>query len=93
MDIHASTFVNQVGNPREKRTITLLTDGELQLTRQGVLPGTMLAVGLRAAERLRNAGMAPARTQPTPRLSPHENDIKVQNAPWRSRCRDLGRDK
>jgi hypothetical protein len=44
VDIQASTFANQVGDPTEKRTITLLTDQTLRFTRPGVLPGTRLEV-------------------------------------------------
>jgi hypothetical protein len=33
LDIHASTFANLTDNPSEKRSITLLTAGELKFTR------------------------------------------------------------
>jgi hypothetical protein len=50
VDIQASTFPNQVGDPTEKRTITSLTDSELRFTRHGVLPGTMLDVLFKRAK-------------------------------------------
>lgn len=50
VDIQASTFANQVGDPTEKRTITSLTDSELRFTRHGVLPGTMLDVVFKRAK-------------------------------------------
>jgi len=50
VDIHASTFTNQVGDPTEKRTITSLTDSELRFTRPGLLPGTMLEAVFKRAK-------------------------------------------
>lgn len=50
VDILASTFANQVGDPTEKRTITLLTDSELRFTRPGLLPGTTLEVLFKRAK-------------------------------------------
>src|SRR6476619_746178 len=50
VDIQASTFANQVGDPTEKRTITSLTDSELRFTRPGLLPGTMLDVLFKRAK-------------------------------------------
>ena len=44
LDIQASTFANQIGDPTEKRTITSLTDSELKFTRPGLVPGTTLDV-------------------------------------------------
>ena len=44
VDIQASTFANQVGDPTEKRTITSLTERELKFTKLGVLPDTRLEV-------------------------------------------------
>jgi len=49
VDIHASTFANQVGDPTEKRTITSLTDHELKFTRHGQLPNTKLEVVFKRA--------------------------------------------
>jgi lipocalin-like protein len=49
VDIQASTFANQVGDPTEKRTITSLTDHELKFTRHGQLPNTMLEVVFKRA--------------------------------------------
>jgi hypothetical protein len=49
VDIHASTFANQTGDPTEKRTITLLTERDLKFTRPGVLPNTTLEVVFRRA--------------------------------------------
>src|ERR1700712_4771112 len=49
VDIHASTFANQTGDPNEKRTITLLTERDLKFTRPGVLPNTILEVVFKRA--------------------------------------------
>jgi hypothetical protein len=49
VDIHASTFANQTGDPTEKRTITLLTERDLKFTRPGVLPNTTLEVVFKRA--------------------------------------------
>ena len=49
VDIQASTFANQVGDPTEKRTITSLTEYELKFTRHGVLPNTKLEVVFKRA--------------------------------------------
>jgi hypothetical protein len=49
VDIQASTFANQVGDPTEKRTITSLTERELKFTRPGVLPDTRLEVVFKRA--------------------------------------------
>jgi hypothetical protein len=49
VDIQASTFANQVGDPTEKRTITSLTGRELKFTRHGVLPNTRLEVAFTRA--------------------------------------------
>jgi hypothetical protein len=50
VDIQASTFANQVGDPSEKRTITSLTERELKFTRRGVLPDTGLEVVFERAQ-------------------------------------------
>jgi hypothetical protein len=50
LDIQASTFANQIGDPIEKRTITLLTDSELKFTRPGLVPGTTLDVVFKRAK-------------------------------------------
>jgi Lipocalin-like domain len=50
VDIQASTFANQVGDPTEKRTITSLTERELKFTRLGVLPDTRLEVVFKRAQ-------------------------------------------
>jgi Lipocalin-like domain len=50
VDIQASTFANQVGDPTEKRTITSLTDSELRFTRPGLLPDTTLDVLFKRAK-------------------------------------------
>jgi len=50
VDIQASTFANQVGDPTEKRTITSLTDSELRFTRPGLLSGTTLEVRFKRAK-------------------------------------------
>ena len=49
VDIQASTFENQVGNPTETRTITSLTDHEFKFTRHGQLPNTKLEVVFKRA--------------------------------------------
>jgi hypothetical protein len=49
VDIQASTFANQVGDPTEKRMITSLTEHELKFTRHGVLPNTKLEVVFKRA--------------------------------------------
>ncbi len=49
VDIQASTFANQVGDPTETRTITSLTDQELKFTRHGQLPNTKLEVVFKRA--------------------------------------------
>jgi hypothetical protein len=49
VDIQASTFANQTGDPTEKRTITLLTERDLKFTRPGVLPNTTLEVVFKRA--------------------------------------------
>jgi hypothetical protein len=50
VDIHASTFANQVGDPTEKRTITSLTESELKFTRPGLLPDTRLEAAFARAK-------------------------------------------
>jgi len=49
VDIQASTFANQVGDPTEKRTITSLTEHELRFTRHGQLPNTKFEVVFKRA--------------------------------------------
>ena len=64
VDIQASTFANQVGDPTEKRTITSLTDSELSLPD----PGSFPAQRLTSSSSGRNDELAGIRRQ-LPRLS------------------------
>jgi hypothetical protein len=50
LEIQASTFANQVGDPAENRTITSLTESELKFTRPGLVPGTTLEVVFKRAK-------------------------------------------